>query len=687
MAPQSGEAELIATLRPHDHRGNERTVIRLCVALLVLGILVSLCAVCFTSSLAAEPPSGCDFPLVPTTGSGSIELTGLVFTAKLSCQDAQCSVDVEQTYHLHNKDGARAANLRLSLPVEAQAELAQMPGLALRNDQGGTIAPLTADAPRNAAWEVALDRGADKIVVLAYTHVIPKSDILHWCAELPFLSTWGVVESARIEFRLPQYTASDALLRVEPQETTFDGQTIFWQYEQPGGWPRHEALCISPDTWRELLRLGASGAHYERARLLMALQDAAGREKVAGLDLFPEIVAELQAALAANPGESPVRLDLAQVYRARAEARPELRLNYLLLAAQELALVLEQRPGDAQVAEALSLAYYNAATVASDTGDPGGALTYLRKARATGAQTGQDSSKAEDLTLRWALSLAEQGRVSQAMAELAGVLSPEMESALLRYAPPLTSAHTEVRLGPSERVARMSMQLFPPSAARVQAHLQEIASRLNTLHGCQAILELDTDVATLELHVHFRSLAELKQRASGLVELLAVDADLLSALVSAPFQADLQAYAVERGYWRDQYAYREQIDLRPLQEVWETESQYVRWRMVELRNTSPTNERAQLEQRFALLALRDQLQIWEALPAGTYWVYRLTFPHTPEASLDVHWLVGWNQVRELRLEHPVYHWTSIAQAGASGAAILLLLLVVVLLKRRRRTWS
>ena len=649
-----------------------------------LCLLTLLCLAGPRPALAAEPARACELPLVPVGGPGRVQLTAYVLLARLSCQGAQCVISVEQTYFLENKDATKGATLRLGLPSEAQGRLAQLSGLVLRDVQGTPLTPVGSEAPLNTVWEVTLERAARKDLVLAYSYPVPNAQVLRWCAETPLLAAWGTAESARIAFELPQLATQEALLQVEPQSLAFDGKTLVWNYENLSAWPRHELICLSPDAWGELLRLSTTGAHYELARLLMAIQEAAEREKVPHFDRFDEIVAELHAALQANPGDTAARLELAKVYRARAEARPESRLNYLLLATQELATVLEQHPEDSQVAEALSLAYYNAAMVASETGDPAGALAYLKKARSTGAQSGQDDKKIEELTLRWALNLAEQGRASQAMAELVGVLSPEIEGALLRYAPPLTSARTEVALEPGERVARSSLQLYPPTAPKSQERLQELSARLGAVGGCQATLEVKPDLVTLEVRLTFRSLAEFRARAAALIELLAPDPDLISALVSAPWQNDLQAYGVDRGYWYDKYLYHEGIDLRSLQEVWEAESQYVRWRLVELRNTSPADERGQWEQRFALVALREQLQIWESLPSGSYWIYRLRYPNTPEVSLDLSWLVGWGQARELELDHPVYHWAAILQAAALGGIALLVLLAVAFLRLRRR---
>lgn len=606
-------------------------------------------------------------------------LVAYVLEAKLSCQGGSCTIGVEQGYFIENKEH-RAITLRLGLDLGGRSDLS---GLVLRDAQGIVLPPLGRDPPLNTTWEVSLERLARKDLVLAYSYALPPAHVLRWCARTAPLAAWGPAESARITLQWPYFASREVLLQVEPQSPAFNGKTLTWNYENLSAWPDHQVACLSPEAWGELLRLNGAGDHRGLAHLLTAIQEEALREGLSQWDRYEEIVAELQAALRADPRDVAARLELAHVYRTRAEAKPEMRLNYLLLAAQELATALEQQPENRQVAEALSLAYYEAALAASAGGDPAGGLTYLKKARGIGAQAGLDEKKGEELILRWALNLAEQGQVSQALAELAEVLSPELESALLRYAPPFTSARTEVTLEPGARTVRSSLRFYPPTAPKAQARLEELAARLGAAEGCRTSLEVKPDGATLEARLAFRSLAEYRARAAALVELLATDPDLLSALLSAPWEGDLQAHGIDRGYWRDRYVYHEALDLRPLQEIWETESQFARWRLVELRNAGPTDERGRWEQRFGQLVLREQLAVWENLPSGSYWVYRLRYPPTPEISLDLSWLVGWGQQRELALDHPVYHWPAILQAAGIAGIALLVLAVVAFLRPRR----
>lgn len=645
------------------------------------GLLVMLCLVAPTSAWAAEPERACEPVLRPLSSSGRLGLVAYVLEAKLSCQGESCTLGVEQGYFIENKEN-RAITLRLSLEPAARPELTD---LVLRDVKGNVLPPLGSDPPLNTTWEVTLERLARRDLFLTYRYALPAALAFRWCARTAPLSAWGPAESARLTFEWPAFTSRRALLYLEPPDPAFDGKALTWNYENLSAWPDHQLVCLSPHAWGELLRLNAAGDHRGLAHLLMAIQEDAARAGLSHVDRFPEIVAELQAAIQANPHDVTLRLELAQLYRARAEAKPEMRLNYLLLAAQELAAALEKQPGDRQLAEALGLTYYQAALAASESGDPAGGLAYLKKARSIGAQAGLDEKKGEELTLRWALSLAEQGRVSQALDELAEVLSPELESALLRYAPPFASARTEVTLEPGMRTVRYAFRLYSPTASKARARLEELAVRLGSADGCHVSLETAPPTATLEVRLAFRSPDDYQARAVALVEHLAIDPDLLSAFLSAPWESALQAHEVDRGYWYDRYLYREALDLRPLQEIWETESQFARWRLVELRNASPADERSQWEQRFGQLLLREQVAVWESLPAGSHWIYRLRYPPTPEASINVSWLVGWGQQRELALDHRVYHWPAILQAaGIAGMAFVVLVAVALFRPRRER---
>jgi len=639
-------------------------------------------------ALATGPQVACDLPLVPVDGPGFVKLEACVLAAEMCCEEAGCVLQGRQTYRLHNTDHVEAATLSLGLPARADCETTQMPEVTLEDEQGAPLAQIDPSESYNTIWELTLDPNVRKTLVLTSTHPSCDGHFFRWQWEMSPLSLWGTIESTRVSLELPQYTTDDAFLLLEPYSSGFDGRTLWWEYENLANYPPHELIMLSPPTWRQINDLRAGGAHRELADLYKSVQEAAQREQVPFPDHFGQILAELQAAVNAHPEDVATRLELAVLFRARADAVPEMRLNYILLSAEELVAALEQRPEERQLADALSRAYYDAARVASETGDPGGALIYLRKAGAVpGSQVSQEYVNREDLFLRWALSLAKQGKVSEAIGQLDGILSPGAWDALFHYAPPLVSAHTEVELTPARRTVRYTFQLYPISAERTLARIEEVARQLQGVQDCRLGLRLGADSATLELGVAYESPSELAQRASDLREVLSTDVDLVAAFIAAPWQSAPPRYTVRRGFIRDSYHYTEKVDLSLLQDVWEAESEYVQWRLIELRNASPDDERAKLEQSLGLIALREQSWIWEHLPSGSYWTYRVGCGTDPVGASNFDWLVSWGQVRDLQVTYPVHHWSRIALASLSVAGGLVLLGGILRLAKRRRTRS
>lgn len=657
---------------------------RLSTALRVVCILALYIGADFPAD-AEAPQLACDVPLVPLEAPGFVQLTSCVLRAELRCDEAHCALCVEQTYQLHNRDRIKGSTLRVGLP-KPDAEAAPMPEVVLKDGEGTPISLLGLTVLHSRVWEISLDPDERRVLAFSYARPVSPGHFLRWQWDMARLSPWGTVEGARVELKLPYHVTDDAFLEVRPVPFGFDGTTLSWEHERLEAPLSHNVLMISPLTWKRLRELRATAAHHELARFYVDIQKAAQRERVPLADQYEEIVAELQAAIEEAPDNVAARLDLANLYQARADASPQMRLNYLLLAAEELATVLRQQPGDRQVASVLGRTYYDAARVASEANDPAGALAYLRKARQTpGADLGPDPNEYEDLTLHWALDLAERGHVGQALADLEGVLSPEKHGALLRYAPPLASAHTEVDLNPEMRSAHCSFCLYPASASETMARLQGITDRLKTLEGCLVALTPDSsnrDRVTLDISVTYSALSELRKRSLAVLEVLSEDDDLISAIAAAPWEMDLRVYAAESTPWTDRYVYDEGVDLSPLHDVWEMQSQYIRWRLVELQDAPPGDERAQLEQRFALIALREQRQIWEHLPSGTYWVYRVAFGDTSGAPRRA-WLLGWGQTRSLEMVHPVYRWDDVLRVSLIGLGLVLLFSTVSLLARRR----
>jgi len=599
---------------------------------------------------AASPTVIADYPLIPLENPGFVRLTALTWHIDLRCSEAGCAVSSVQTYQLHNRDRMQGAKLRLGLPTSAPTK--SPPRVTMGNAQGIVLTP--SDGESGPVWEVELNQNEKKTLVVSAVYQTPPAHFLQWVGELPSLTRWGVVDGVSLIFRLAQAITDDAFSVLEPKSVQFDGQSLLWEYENiQEALPLHQIVMLSPNIWQQLNELEASTSYENLARLHLAIQEEARQTGISWPDHYAEIVAALQAATQTDPRNIQAHSTLAQLYRSRAEMIPELRLNYLLLAAQELLHVVENQPQNAEAAESLSRAYYDAALAASEEGDPAGALAYLEKAQIPGSSFSQDQATVETLTLRWAEHLAEQGQVTQAMIKLADSLSPQFQDALIRYAPPFVSVRTEIVLSPARRMSRYQFQLYPLSASEATSQLQQAAMRAQGVDGCQVNLALDANAATLEFDVHYRSLAELRQRTATLSQMLAVEPGLIATLVAAPWQSSPQVLQIDQKPWRDRAQYRERVDLASVNAAWDSEAQFIGWRLVELQNTTPQDERTQLEQRLVMMVLREQQEVWEALPSASYWVFRI---EDVDTILAGSWLLDWGQKRDLSISHVNYHW-------------------------------
>ncbi|MHB1296837.1 MAG: tetratricopeptide repeat protein [Anaerolineae bacterium] len=654
-------------------------------AFLATGLVVVLLALLPAGPVSASGAArAADVLLAPIGPPGSIKLLAATFAADLSGNNGSCNLHVVQTLYLYNQDRTNAAELDVGLPSRAEGVEDALSGASLSAGQDTALAPSTPSEGYSDAWHVSLQPDERRTLTLTYDHQLPVADVLRWTWDTTLIAAWGAPDSVRASLHLPQPMTEDALLRIEPNGYRFDGRTISWEYEGGASWPAHAVTLVAPDTWSQLGAARTNGDHRALAQLLTSLQEASQAAEAPIADPFDQIVAALDAGLAQEPANAELRLELVQTYRSRAERAPASRLNYLLLAAQELETLLAQQPDNADVAQSLCQTFLDAAQAADDSGDPAGALTYLEKAGAVpGVKVEGLEKTIRNLTLQWALSLAEQGRTEEALARLEGMLSADLGDMLQRYAPPWTSAHVSVRLEPGRRVVRYALELHAASAERVGPALRALGDRASVVLGSAVETDVSNTQASLELAVPFDSLAQLASRSSALATALSQDGDLLSALVAAPWSHVPTTYGLQEGYLRDYAAYAEQFDLSALGEVLRTEAEYCEWQMVERQNAEPADDVARMENSLVVIALRDQYLDWQSLPSATYWTVDVQIG--VEGAAQQTWLVPWGSIRELTIEEPIYHASAIRQALLGGGAALLVILVLLALPRRRRT--
>ncbi|MHB0859273.1 MAG: tetratricopeptide repeat protein [Anaerolineae bacterium] len=653
-----------------------------CMAGLACLLLATLLAGPLSASGAAR---AVDVPLTPIGPPGSVKLLACTLAADLACGPDTCDLQVEQTLFLYNQDRAQAAELDVGLPSTPNAAGEALSAVSLRDDQGATLAPIAPPAEFSHAWRLSLQPDQRGALTLTYTHPLPAVEVLRWMWDTPLIAAWGLADSVRASLHLPQHMTEDAFLSIEPRTYRFDGRTVSWEYEGGSFWPAHEVTLIAPGAWAQLASLRVNGEHRALAHLLASLQASAQAAEAPFADPFDQIVAALYAAVQQEPDNTDIRMELAQAFRARAESETESRLNYLLLAAQELEALCALQPDNNTFAQDLSQTYLNAAQAADESGDPASALTYLEKAAAVpGADLAGLQEHIRDLTLRWALRLAEQGRTEEALARLDGLLSPQFGDLLVRYAPPWTSAHISMRLEPGRRVVRYALALHPASAERVGLALRALAEQAATVLGHAGHVEIGPQQATLELVVPFDTPAQLETRSAELFTALSLDTDLLSATIASAWRPVPRTLAWQKGFLRDRVVYTEPIDLSALDETLRAEAEYCEWQMVELQNAHPVDEAASLENRLAVIALRDQYLDWQSLPAATYWTAAVEIGADPATLVRQTWLIPWASTQELALQQPIYHWPVLRRVALGGGVALLLVLVLLALPRKRR---
>lgn len=627
------------------------------------------------ATMRSGPPAAiCEPTLVPIGDHpGAVRLVAATLLASLECPEGACTLRSTHTYRLRNT-ASQGVYVQLGLLGGSATACRPDPDVPLLGADGAEQPFLGATEEHAGTWQVAMAPGATLSLSLSYERDVAGTGLFDWWWRSSALASWGEIDGARAELRLPGVATDDALLNVQPHSAGFDGRRLVWSYEQPAALPDHGVLMVSPPIVASMDALRAAGDGAGLADALLDLRTEARLRGRAQPAWDGEIAASLGAAIAADPHSLTARLGLAEFYSQRAEEDPDGRLNYILLALRELGEAQRLAPEDAEVLTALSRGYYRAALAASETGDPASALAYLRQAEELGGPAlAPEFDRSEELFMRWALGLARQGRVQEAFAEVADRLSPETMDALLHYAPPVSAVRTAVELSPGERRVEYSLWPYPPVAATTIARLTAIAQALQGVGGCDVALEGGEAQVTLRLVLPYAALPELAEQNALLREALAMPTDLLAEIILAPLQGQVTDYGVSHRPFRDLLIYREQAPLAGVLAAWQGEAEYAGWRLVELNAATPAEPRARLEQQMALAALREQEAVWECVPMGAHVAYTLTPLHdgaTPDAS----WRVAWGEDREIVLVHSTWRWPRILAAAGLLLAIGVLLL-------------
>jgi len=603
-------------------------------------------------------------PLVPAASPGFVEVSAVVVEAEAQCEGASCRIAVTQNYYLHNRDRVKPASIRVKLAAsssEAKAEATYQATF-----KGAPLAP----GGEATLWEVQLAPDEQGVFQVLSQHEAGANLFLEWAWDMSALVPWGQIVGARLVWRLPEHMTDDAFLDVQPPANSFDGRALTWEFEALTAPPRFHLTMISPPIWRELRTLEDSGDHLALAKRYLALEKEAAERGFMYPDPFAKVLAELQSALADGTDPTEVHTLLADLYRRRAEARPELRLNYLVLAAREYEALRALRPADAEVTRRLSQTLFDAALAASAEGDPAGALDYVREAEAADALA-LPPGDVERLMLKWAVELALGGRAPQALKELEGILSPGLRESLFRYAPPLTFASTKVFLSQGERRVSYRLGLYESSAENTRQRLQRLAARLREIPNVQVDIQASAEGTSLEitLGVHWEALSDLYGASEAIVKACAAEEGFLAALMAAPWRGDIAYEAVRPSWWASEWHYEEAVDLAEVASAWEAEALYSHWHLIEVRNEAPLDERSSLEKQLALAVLSDQAHVWDSLPSACAWAYHVSAPDGAPAE-GLSWPIRWGETTRLLGGRRAILWERLALLGGFSACAL-----------------
>lgn len=609
-------------------------------------LLACLFLLLFAGAARAEPAADGEALLLPAGAPGFVRLAAYNLEAELICEGEQCRLQSRQTYQLHNRDQIETADLNLVLsgPLEIAGQI------QIYDEQAGHLPASEGPAAGGRQWPLHL--APDARVTMTYTRTYPSaSPLVIWQPDLAPLADWHDLTSARISLELPASTLDDAFLARTPAPMQIEGDTLVWEYEQPVPPPTLDVALIAPPAWQRVLRYRRQGAHRQLADLLLTLQDAAQERGLDYPDAFAQVVAELDAALESGGPADEIHAQLAELYEARAQSEPDLALEYTLLAAQHLAAALpEASSATGARAEELSRLYLDAAQMASQRGDPAAALRYLHKAEEL-APSEAAAQEAERLRMEWALELAAQGQTASALRELLPDLPEAQRDILLRYAPPICSAHTWVTTTLAERRVTYRLALYPPSADLAEERLEQLARDLRQSDACRVDLALGADSARLMLSVSHSSLSDLAAQMEAVANQLApaYQSDLLSQLLAQPWRHPPSQLGVVQRPLGHQATYREVFDAQGLRDGWQETSDYSEWALIEERARRPEAEAERREHQLLLLALEDQVQVWQDLPGRSLWTYHAALPNGSSIESQRTWQLAWGANSELTL--------------------------------------
>lgn len=653
-----------------------------CLRSWILGCSLLLCSLvmpvaAFGSNILAEPL------LIALDRPASIVLTAYSASAVLECVAQDCTLSVRQTYWLHNKSPDKAISLRIGLAADSTI----LPAENTTLKQGDIpLVPAEGNESYSSIWLLTLQPDEHQTLVLTYRHATTTGPLLVFACDLSRLvDAWGIPEGVRVMLTLPAPVSDEAILWMMPFNSQFDGRNITWDYENPNELGNHQAVVLLPATWQSLSQARTASDHQTLAALYLILEQAVLPLHLADRDYFGLAIAEYQSAITAQPDDPAAYLQLALVYRARAESQPAERLNYELLAAHELELAHKLAPENEQIAHTLVRALYAAALASAEQDNLVAALGYLDQVRSSGLPSIEPDENLQNLALRWSIALAETGASQIAFDQGKKLLPPPILQMLQDYAPPFTSIQTQVFTDPGMRQVTYQLDLYSPSAPQTISRLRAFLESLNAIPGVKATsVESDLHIEML-VSIQYNAFIELKQCIAEIDRSFGDDKDMLSLALRVPWRSSPEQLGVYVSRLRNSYFYREQIDGGAIQQAWLEQSQYAQWRLAEAAVLPSADELTQLQQRLANYMLRQQQQVWRQLPAYSLWSYKVALDQESASQGD--WIIALGEDRTLEINTTIYNTTILRRLALVSLAMLSLAVIVLLMpwKYLRRT--
>ncbi len=609
-----------------------------------------------------------------TEPSDAVKLSAFAANGSIECGSDACDMVMEQTYWLHNESLDAIAALQVGLTKGASEwEVEQ---ISLTQD-GSALTSSEANEFFAAIWQVRLQPNQHATLVVRYKHTLGSDAVIAASVELNRIVTrWGTPEGARVRFTLSDTVGDDAILWMVPFISQFDGQQVAWDYEVPRELISHQLALIRPDVWRDIKDSTARQDSRKLAALYLQVDEGLQPLGLAERDYFGQALAAYTQAIAQEPNNPELYVELAQAYHIRAGEQSAEGQNYELLATQALEHAYQLAPSDALVAQQLAQSYYAVAVASANQGQQETALNYLEKLRTSGLPAVESDEMLLTLALRWSVELAEKG-YNQVAFDQAQKLLPEATLQMLsEFAPPFTGLETRVEMDGGTRMVTYHMQLYPGTAQRTAAEVEEILERLQGIPGLEITNQPAADSTTITLKLAFNTLSELQQVMSTLSEAIGQENDLLTAALRAPWKSAPEALEQSRAGIKHSLYFREVFNTSSLQPIWEEQSQYAQWRLVEMTNQSEDGELEQLQKRLITILLKQQQRIWRQIPAGCSWEYHISLS-TAEAS-GQEWLISWGEDRTLEIDQTYYNQPVLTGLAIASVVVVILAILALL---------